>query len=421
MSAAVAFVLKGYPRLSETFIAQEIRALEQRGLEIAIYSLRHPTDPARHPVHGEIRAPVHYLPEYLFDEPLRVLRALWKLSGRWFFYRTLAAWLRDLARDPTASRIRRFGQGAVLASELPAGIGHLHAHFLHTPASVARYASMMSGRPWSCSAHAKDIWTTPDWEKRQKVDECRWLTVCTRTAAILLRGMTDDPAKVRMNYHGIDLKRFPPGGDSAGRAGDNSGGPVRILAVGRAVDKKGFDDLLRALATLPPEPHWCLTHVGDGELLSSLKALAAQLGVAANVEWLGALEQSSLLDQYRRADFLVLPSRVSADGDRDGLPNVLLEAQSQGLAVVSTPVGGIPELLNDEVNGLLVPARDPAALAAAIRRLMEDPLLRKRFGEEGRKRVRERFSLQSNIGPLAEQFGLAEAPASAAGLAAGAN
>jgi glycosyltransferase involved in cell wall biosynthesis len=112
---------------------------------------------------------------------------------------------------------------------------------------------------------------------------------------------------------------------------------------------------------------------------------------------------------------------VSADGDRDGLPNVLLEAQSQGLAVVSTPVGGIPELLDDEVNGLLVPARDPAALAAAIRRLMEDPLLRKRFGEEGQKRVRERFSLQSNIGPLAEQFGLAEAPASAAGLAAGAN
>jgi len=415
MSKSVAFVLKGYPRLSESFIAQEIRALEQRGLDIVVYSLRHPTDPARHPVHEEIRAAVHYLPEYLSDDRRRVLRALRRLAGRWRFYRALGAWLRDLMRDPSANRVRRFGQAAVLASELSGAVDRLHAHFLHTPASVARYASMMSGRPWSCSAHAKDIWTTPDWEKSQKVNDCQWLTVCTHTAAEVLRRVSDDPDRVRVNYHGIDLDRFPAPGHAAGGAdGTDARQPVHILAVGRAVDKKGLDDLLQALAMLAPDRHWRLTHVGDGELLPRLKSLAADLGIAGRIEWLGALDQARLLPLYRDADLLALASRVSPDGDRDGLPNVLLEAQSQGLPVVSTRVGGIRELVADEVNGLLVGQRDPAALAAALDRLVTDPALRRRLGRAGQARVRERFSLQANIGRLAAQFGL-DAPAAPAG------
>ena len=293
MTRSVAFVLKGYPRLSETFIAQEIRALEQRGLDIVIYSLRHPTDPARHPVHDEIRAPVYYLPEYLTDDPRRVVRALCRLGTRGRFYRTLGAWLRDLVRDPTANRVRRFGQAVVLAAELPGSVDRLH-----TPASVTRYAAILSTRPWSCSAHAKDIWTTPEWEKRQKVAECRWLTVCTRTAADLLRRLSDETGKVLMNYHGIDLDRFPPPAQAAADTdGTDARNPVRILAVGRAVDKKGFDDLLQALAALPPERHWRLIHVGDGVLLPRLKSLAAQLGLTGRIDWLGALDQSRLLNQ----------------------------------------------------------------------------------------------------------------------------
>jgi hypothetical protein len=160
----VAFVVKGYPRLSETFIAQEILALEQRGLDILIISLRHPTDPATHPVHREIRAPVLYLPEYLKDEPRRVSRG-WRQARRLPGYRAAwRIWLKDLIRDPTPNRIRRFGQALVLAAELPADIGQLHAHFLHTPASVARYAAAMRETEWSVSAHAKDVWTIPLWE-----------------------------------------------------------------------------------------------------------------------------------------------------------------------------------------------------------------------------------------------------------------
>ncbi|MCH8188750.1 MAG: colanic acid biosynthesis glycosyltransferase WcaL, partial [Proteobacteria bacterium] len=139
MTGTVAFILKGYPRLSETFIAQEIRALEERGLRILIVSLRQPTDRARHPVHAEIEAPLLYLPEYLWRQPRRVWRA-WRALRRWPAYRAArAVWWRDLRRERTSNRIRRFGQALVLAHELGAEVRHLHAHFLHTPASVTRY------------------------------------------------------------------------------------------------------------------------------------------------------------------------------------------------------------------------------------------------------------------------------------------
>ena len=175
----VAFVLKGYPRLSETFIAQEIAALERRGLDIQIVSLRHPTDRARHPVHERIRAPILYLPEYLKDAPRRVL-AGWRRGSRTAgLWCCASMWLADLARDPTPNRVRRWGQALVLAAELPSDIGHVHAHFLHTPASVARYAATMRGFAWSVSAHAKDIWTTPDWEKRAKLASVAWAATCT--------------------------------------------------------------------------------------------------------------------------------------------------------------------------------------------------------------------------------------------------
>ena len=180
VQGTVTFILKGYPRLSETFIAQEIKALEARGLIIEIVSLRHPTDPYRHPIHDEIKATVAYLPEYLWREPLRLWRG-WRDSRRRAGYNAARkVWLADLARDPTANRIRRFGQALVLAAETAPKVVHLHAHFLHTPASVARYAALIMDKPWSCSAHAKDIWTSPNWEKaeklmKSKVLNCRFL------------------------------------------------------------------------------------------------------------------------------------------------------------------------------------------------------------------------------------------------------
>ena len=405
-SARVAIVLKGYPRLSETFIAQEILALERRGLDVLIVSLRHPTDGRTHPVHAEIRAPVHYLPEYLYQGPLRVLRAWWRLRRSPAYRTVFALWLRDLRRDPTPSRIRRFGQALVLAGELPSDVGRLHVHFLHTPASVTRYAALLRALPWSASAHAKDIWTTPEWEKREKLGSCDWLVTCTRTNRDHLAALA--PAgRVELVYHGIDLARFPPFTMARPpRDGRSPGDPVTILSVCRLVEKKGMDVLLEALARLPAPLNWRLVHVGGGPLHRALERQARKLGIGERITWCGSLSQDQLLPKLRDADLFALACRVAADGDRDGLPNVLMEAQSQGLACVATHVSAIPELIRDGVTGVLVDAEAPAALARALESLITDPLRRASLGAAGRARVTTEFSIDANFERLAEKFGL---------------
>ena len=403
-SGSIAVVLKGYPRLSETFIAQELLALERRGLSLALFSLRKPTDGATHPLHAEIRAPVTYLPEYLHDDLPRVWRAWRKARALPGYRAALTAWWRDQRRDFTRNRARRFGQALVLATELPADVAHLHAHFLHTPASVARYAAILRALPWSCSAHAKDIWTIPEWEKREKLAACAWTATCTAVNADHLRGLARH-ADVDLVYHGLDATRFPaPPGAARDSDGSDPAAPVMILSVGRAVDKKGFDDLLQALALLPPARHWRLVHVGGGPLVKPLERLARKLGIGERVQWLGPQAQAAVLEAYRRADVFVLPCRVSGDGDRDGLPNVLLEAQSQRVPCISTRVSGIPELIVDEETGLLVEPRAPAELARALDRLITAPALRRRLGDAGFARTTSAFSLDAGADLLAARF-----------------
>ena len=401
----VAFVLKGYPRLSETFIAQEIAALERRGLNILIVSLRRPTDSRRHPVHDEIRAALLYLPEYLLLEPLRVLRGWLKIRQTANYRAVRSMWLRDLRRDLTANRIRRFGQALVLAAELPDDVKRLHAHFLHTPASVTRYAAALLGLPWTGSAHAKDIWTIPAWEKREKLADCEWLVTCTAANRDHLASLAP-PGRVELVYHGVDLARFPSH-DGPLRAADgrNAADPVVILSVARLVEKKGTDVLLEALARISPDLHWRFVHVGGGPLKADMERLARALGIDDRVQWRGALAQPAVLEEYRRADVFALASRVAEDGDRDGLPNVLAEALSQGVACVATRVSAIPELLRE----LLVEENDPDGLARALESLITSPARRHALGQAGRARVTESFGLDANIQELARKFGVAGA------------
>ncbi|MEI4471236.1 glycosyltransferase family 4 protein [Frigidibacter sp. MR17.24] len=397
-------VLKGYPRLSETFIAQELLGLERAGLRLELVSLRHPTDKKRHPVHDEIRAPVRYLPEYLHDAPGRVARALLAALPRPGFWRALPGLAADLARDPTRNRLRRFGQALVMAAEMPPGPALIHAHFAHTPASVARYAAAILGRGYSISAHAKDIWTTPDRELADKLRGARWTVTCTRSGAEHLAALAPG-ARVTLAYHGLDLSRFPPADrPPARRDGGDAADPVRLLTVGRAVPKKGFDVLLAALARLPEGLAWRLVHVGGGGELAALKAEAARLGIDGRIDWKGALSQVEVLAEYRAADAFVLASRQTGDGDRDGLPNVIVEAASQGLACIGTELSGIPEFIRDDVTGLLVAPEDAGALAAALAKVICDPGARDRLGAAASARVRAEFDMAPGIRQLTEMF-----------------
>lgn len=399
----IVVLVKGYPRLSETFIAQELRGLELLGLDLVIVSLRLPTDKKRHPVHDEIVAPVLYLPEYLYQAPLRVLRGLIAAARQPGFGAALRGFLGDLRRDLTPNRVRRFGQAAVLVAEWPQGAGWLHAHFIHTPASVADYASRILGIPYTISAHAKDIWTSPDWELAGKLDRARWTVTCTESGHAHLQALAADPGRVYLSYHGLNLDRFPSPKEARPPRDGLQGDPVTILSVGRAVPKKGYDVLLRALARLPADLNWRFVHIGGGDR-AALQALAAELGIAQRLTWRGSADQAEVLAAYRAADLFALACRITPDGDRDGLPNVLVEAASQRLACVTTNISGIPELFEDGRNGLLVPPDDPVALAAALETTIRMPDLRARLGAEAEAQVRLTLDYHRSVAQLAGLF-----------------
>lgn len=404
-NSVITVVLKGYPRLSETFIAQELRALEKLGHELHLISLRHPTDKKRHPIHEEIEAPVTYLPEYLYQEPVRVLKSWWKVRKTNGYARAFSIWLKDLKRDLTSNRIRRFGQALVLAAELPENTVHLYAHFLHTPASVTRYASIVCDLPWSCSAHAKDIYTSPEWELSEKLDDVSWLVTCTSFNVTHLQALAAKPDRINLLYHGLDLSRFPILSDKQHlREGRQQSGPVKILSVGRAVTKKGYDDLLNAFAKLPEDLAWEFTHIGGGPLLDDLKGQADTLNLSDRITWKGAQSQETVLTEMKGADIFVLASRIAQDGDRDGLPNVLMEAQSQKAAILSTRVSAIPELIEEGQTGLLVDQRDPDGLAKGLSELIENPQLRQKLSDAGDIRLRTLFDANRWIGRLSDKL-----------------
>jgi glycosyltransferase involved in cell wall biosynthesis len=317
----------------------------------------------------------------------------------------LALSLRDFRRDPTPNRGRRFGQAAVLAAELPESVDWVHVHYLHTPASVGRYTALLRGLPYSLSAHAKDVWTIPDWEKREKLAGGHWTVTCSRMNHEHLRVLAPD-ADVELLYHGLEADRFPGPNRGRGSDGHDPAKPVIIVSVARAVEKKGLDLLLAALAHLPAELHWRFVHVGGGPLTKALGEEAARLAIADRVRWLGAATQAEVVATLRDGEIFCLPSRIAADGDRDGLPNVIMEAMSQELAVVATAVAAIPEVVVHGQTGLLVPAEAVAELSEALVGLIRDPDRRLAMGQAGRRRILEHFAFERGIARLAARFGL---------------
>ena len=311
-----------------------------------------------------------------------------------------AAYAADLGRDDTANRRRRWGQACVMAHELPDDVAGIYAHFLHTPSSVARYAAILRGLPWSFSAHAKDIWTSPDWELREKLSASHhgaaFGATCTAFGAAHLQGLADTPTRVDLVYHGLDLGRFAAPPARALRRPDS---PFHMMSVGRLVEKKGFDNLIDALALLPANLDWHWTHIGGGALDRQMRARADRLGISARITWRGACDQPEVIAAMRAADLFVLPSRIAADGDRDGLPNVLMEAASQKLPILSTPVSAIPEFITSGVHGILSDDA-PAMLAEAMTTFARRPNQGADMAEAAYHRLTTQFQMQPGIAHL---------------------
>jgi glycosyltransferase involved in cell wall biosynthesis len=394
----ICVVVQSWPRLSMTFVAQELVGLEENGLDLFIETFGEP-DTIRHPIHARLKAPVK---KWHLDRPFLNFLPAWLKVRSWPGYAKAVAALREELKYGSPKKVRKnFARGVVMAAQLPKDTRAIYVHFLGTPAIVARFASLITGLPLAASGHARDIWTSPDAILADRLDDMEWCATCTTVGADHLKTLTDS-AKIHLIHHGLSFDRFPvdpPVREAAD--GRDPKRPVRLLSVGRSVEKKGFDVLLKALAALPADRHWHWTHVGEGKIEKQLHAQASALGLDDRIDWRGAQDQLTVIDLFRSSDLFVLPCREASDGDRDGLPNVLMEAQSQALACLSTNFSEIPELIIDGETGVMVEPNQVAPLTEALDDLIRDPAKRERYGMAGYTRVRSTFQSEAGIGKIA--------------------
>jgi len=392
-SMRVGYVLKRYPRYSETFIVNEILAHEAAGLEIEIFSLLPPNDTHFQDAIARVRAPVNYLmAEGLkafdlwtaLDEANKVLPDLWNAH--------------EAARG---EEIHNVYQAVLLAREVHLkGIHHLHAHFATSATTVARLAAHFAGVPYTFTAHAKDIFhesVNHDDMKQKLSDAAAVITVSDYNVEYLLETYGPAASHVQRVYNGLDLEQLlyePP-----------YKRPPRIVAVGRLVEKKGFADLIDACDILARHGcHFSCQIVGTGLLEADLRSQIERLDLQERVELIGPRPQNEVFKHIQSGAVLAAPCVIGTDGNRDGLPTVLLEAMGLGTPCVSTDVTGIPEVLHDGETGLLVSQHDPTALAAAIERLLEDSTLRVRLATRARRLIETEFDIHRNSAHLRSIF-----------------
>ena len=391
------YVLKRFPRISETFVAAELLELRRQGERVTVFALSRPEEPFSHRFLSELDVPVVYLPRRPMSEPLRVGRALAvSVARRPAGFASAAA---SALRPPTPRRWRRLLQATVLVDELRrAEVDHVHAHFASTAARLANLAWRMGGPPYSVTAHAKDIYHC-DVRRSRLADTlagARFVATVSQANVRHLDGVLGGRSSVTLVPNAVDVSRIPPPADRRPE-------PGLVLAVARLVEKKGLDVLIRACGELVRRRvpvH--LEVVGDGPLRADLEALAAAEGVDARFR--GAMDHDDVLSAYRRAAVFALPCVIASTGDRDGLPTSVLEAMAAGVPVVTTDVNGLAEAVVHERTGLTVPERDPLALAAALERLLKDEAVAADLGRQGRLHVLERFSLGASTARLRELF-----------------
>lgn len=391
----LAYVLKRFPRISETFIAAEVIELERQGADVTIFAISRPEEPFTHGFLEQLKARVVYLPHRPSRQPLRVGRGLAhclrRSPGRWLRVAVSSYW--------PPRRWRRLWQATVLRYELDsAGIEHAHAHFATAATRLANLVWRMGGPPYSVTAHAKDIYheDVNVEHLREKLGAALFVTTVSEANRRYLASVLNGQENVHVVPNAVDARRLRA-------AGERQPEPGLVVSVARLVEKKGLSDLVAACATLTARGVPVRLEIaGDGPLRAELEATAARDGV--DVRFHGALPHEDVLPLYLRAAAFCLPCVVASTGDRDGLPTSVLEAMALGLPVVTTDVAGLAEAVTDGETGLLVPERDPLALADALERVLTEPELAQRLSEQGRRRVEESFSLERSVARLRTLF-----------------
>jgi glycosyltransferase involved in cell wall biosynthesis len=386
-------VVKRYPRFSETFVVSEILAHEEAGMEVEIFSLYPPNDTHFQPSVARVRAPVTYFPA----EGLRA-------ADFWAGMQQAATCFPDLwsRLDITrTAQARDVYQGLLLACEVRRRhIQHLHAHFATVATSVVRLAAGFLDLPYSFTAHAKDIFCSSvnqDELRRNLGGAAAVVTVSDYNLEHLRRTFGPAAARVRRIYNGLDL-------DQLGALSHQNGSSL-IVGVGRLVEKKGFSDLVKACRVLADRGRaFKCVIIGTGSLQPTLQAQIEATRLGESVTLAGSRPRDEVLCYMRRAAVCAAPCVVGNDGDRDGLPTVLLEAMAVGTPCVATDVTGIPEAIQDGETGFIVPQRDPVALAAAIERLLDDRELRAQIARRARCWVERHFDVRRNAAELRDLF-----------------
>ena len=398
----VAYVVKRYPRYSETFIVNEILAHEEAGLEVTIFGLKAPNDTHFQDAISRVRAPVHLLP----GKGLKPKSFWQRLAEAGPLLPRVQAYLPEALEEDVV----HVHQAMTLAQTIrEQRIEHVHAHFGSSPATVARLAARFAGVSYSFTAHAKDLYhASVDRGAflRRHVDCDALVTISEFNRRHLLEDCGLAVDRVELVYNGLDLDRFAWAPAARERP--------RILGVGRLVEKKGFGDLLEACARLASDGlDFDCRILGGGPLEAELRARIERLGLGDRVELLGPLPQEETRRLLSEATVFAAPCVVASDGDRDGVPTTILEAMALGVPVVSTDVTGIPEVVRDGRTGVLVPQADPKRLADALRQLIEQPAHGRALARAARRLIEERFDVRKSTARLREVFALARARAQA--------
>jgi colanic acid/amylovoran biosynthesis glycosyltransferase len=387
----VGYLLRMYPRFSQTFIANEILELERQGLDIRIASMRKPTEGRFHELNTRIHAEVEYLPETILHATLAALR----YAGASTFDLVQAGFLLRWAQKKR--------------------IDHVHAHFGTSEATVAILAKILGGLPYSLALHAVDIFRA-DVDRTllaRKINASCFTVVNTefnRRFVVDIPGV--DAAKVRLSYNGVDLERFQPP--------EQPRDERSILSVGRLVEKKGFIHLIRAVARLRDEGLTVRCKiVGDGPEKPRLRQEIERNGLESQVVLRRSLQHEGVRKKMRRYGCFVLPCIRAIDGNMDGVPNVLIEALACGCPSISTRLSGVPEIIEDRVTGLLVEPGDEEALALAIRTVLTEPAMSADLAAAGRRLVEQRFDVHRNIAVLHEWLRAAAESARSVGQSVG--